>query len=82
VKIRPLPPPQKKKKKKKIVVAPPVKRERKKKNWAMKTGHEVGKAWDFNRYANYEEDIKEIAVNYSHGEGTRGSQAAGSGAGT
>ena len=78
-KVRPLPK-KKKKKKKKIVVAPPVKR-REKAKWNMKTGHEVGKAWDFNRYANYEEEIAEVGSNYANGEGARGEGAAGSGPG-
>lgn len=75
----------------------------KKKKGVIKTGHEVGRAWDPSRYggaqrvnncdatfgyfllyntgSTYDDEIAKVAENYSHGEGSRGGQASGSGAG-
>jgi hypothetical protein len=86
VAIRPLPPPPKVKKKKKIIAEPikAVATEQKiKKKFNLKTGHEVGRAWDIKRYDldDYDAKIAEVGKSYMNGEGARGEQASGSGAG-
>ena len=85
VKVKPEVVKEKKKKKPKKVK---VKKEKtpyagKKKKGVIRTGHEVGRAWDPSRYggSEYDDEIKSLAKNYSHGEGSRGGQAAGSGPG-
>jgi hypothetical protein len=87
VKVKPEVVKEKKKKKPKKVK---VKKEKKpyagagkKKKGVIRTGHEVGRAWDPSRYggSEYDDEIQNLAKNYSHGEGSRGGQAAGSGPG-
>ena len=74
-----------KKEKVKRIKPPKVKKpyKGKKKKGVIKTGHEVGRAWDPSRYggSDYDNEIVELAKNYSHGEGSRGGQAAGGGVG-
>jgi len=84
--IRPLPPAPKVKKKK-VVRAEPVHAadhaKKNKRNFALKTGHEVGNAWNMKRYdeEDYDAQIAEVGASYMNGEGARGESAAGSGAG-